>query len=35
MIFSCKGCGNRYPGCHDKCEKYKAEKATYAERKAV
>ena len=33
-VFSCKDCGDRYPGCHDKCEKYKAEKAAHDERKA-
>ena len=27
--FSCKGCGNRYPGCHGNCETYKAERAEY------
>ena len=21
--FQCKGCTDRYPGCHDKCEKYR------------
>ena len=21
---SCKGCNERYPGCHSKCEKYKS-----------
>lgn len=21
--FSCKDCTDRYPGCHDKCEKYR------------
>lgn len=28
-IKCCKGCvpPNRYPGCHDECEKYKEEKA--------
>lgn len=25
MITVCKGCPKRYPGCHDKCEWYKAE----------
>lgn len=24
--FSCKGCKDRYVGCHSKCEKYKKEK---------
>ena len=23
----CKGCAERYPGCHDNCEKYKAWKS--------
>lgn len=25
--FSCKGCTERYVGCHSSCEKYIAEKA--------
>ena len=29
MIFSCYGCANRTPGCHDKCEIYRKEKAEY------
>lgn len=33
--FSCYGCGNRHPGCHGQCEKYKQEKAEYEEQKAV
>ena len=33
--FTCKDCGNRYPGCHDKCEKYQKEKAEHEARKAV
>lgn len=33
--FSCKGCPNRYPGCHGKCEKYIREKAEFEERKRV
>lgn len=24
---TCKGCGDRYIGCHDRCEKYRAFKA--------
>ena len=32
--FSCKGCGNRYPGCHGNCETYKAERAEYDKLKA-
>ena len=27
--FTCKDCQNRHPGCHDKCEKYQAEKKTH------
>jgi hypothetical protein len=35
MKFTCKDCPNRYPGCHDKCEKYQREKAEWeAEKKA-
>ena len=33
MSFSCKGCPERAPGCHDHCEKYKKEKAEYLARK--
>lgn len=33
MSFTCKGCTERTPGCHDHCEKYKAEKAEYLARK--
>ena len=33
--FTCKGCGNRYPGCHSHCEKYIAEKQAYEERMEV
>ena len=33
MRFTCKGCANRTPGCHDHCEKYQAEKAEYQARK--
>lgn len=33
MSFTCKGCPERHPGCHDKCEKYQAEKAEYQARK--
>lgn len=29
MSFTCKGCPNRAPGCHDKCEKYLREKAEH------
>jgi hypothetical protein len=31
--FTCKGCEKRVPGCHDSCDKYKAEKAAYQARK--
>ena len=34
MEFSCKGCGNRYPGCHASCETYIKEKAEWEEIKA-
>lgn len=27
MIKSCKGCTERYLGCHDHCEKYQSELA--------
>ena len=27
VIYSCKGCEDRYPGCHDHCYKYIEEKA--------
>lgn len=33
MIYSCKGCQQRYPGCHSKCETYKIEKAAHDEQK--
>ena len=26
MITCCKDCTDRNPGCHDKCERYKAQK---------
>ena len=29
MIFSCKDCQQRHPGCHSKCETYKKEKAEH------
>lgn len=29
MSFTCKGCGDRHPGCHGKCEKYLMEKAMH------
>lgn len=34
MIYSCKDCGDRHPGCHGTCEKYKADKAQHDEMKA-
>ncbi len=33
MSFTCKGCPDRTPGCHDHCEKYQKEKAEYEARK--
>lgn len=33
--FSCKGCPDRYPGCHGKCEKYIREKVEFEERKRM
>jgi hypothetical protein len=33
-IRSCKDCSDRFPGCHDRCERYKADKeACEAEKK--
>ena len=34
-IFPCKGCQDRYPACSDKCERYKAARAKYDERKSA
>lgn len=36
-IFSCKGCvaPKRYPGCHDHCPEYIAERAEHDRRKAI
>lgn len=36
-IKCCKDCvpPTRYPGCHAKCEQYKAEKAKWEEEKAI
>ena len=34
MIYSCKGCEKRYPGCHGKCEAYLADKAKHDALKA-
>lgn len=33
-VFTCKDCPDRYPGCHDKCEKYQKEKAVWDKMKA-
>lgn len=33
MIYSCKDCQQRYPGCHGKCETYKKEKAAHEEQR--
>lgn len=30
---SCKGCTDRYVGCHDRCESYKSAKAEYEKKK--
>ena len=34
MITCCKDCTSRHQACHDTCEKYKAEKKDFEERKA-
>ena len=34
MVYSCKDCGDRFPGCHSNCERYKADKAKHEEMKA-
>ena len=34
MVYSCKDCGNRFPGCHSNCERYLADKAKHDELKA-
>jgi len=34
MITCCLNCTSRYQACHDTCEKYKAEKKDFEERKA-
>lgn len=26
MIYCCKDCPDRYPGCHSECQKYKEQK---------
>ena len=33
MKAPCYGCPDRYPGCHDHCDKYKEWKAKYEEGK--
>lgn len=33
MTSPCKGCPDRYPGCHDHCDKYQEWKAKYQEGK--
>lgn len=33
MIYSCKNCSDRYPCCHDTCEKYITEKAEHLRNK--
>lgn len=34
MIYCCKGCEKRFPGCHATCEGYLAQKAEHDKRKA-
>ena len=34
MITCCHNCTSRHTACHDTCEKYKAEKQDFGERKA-
>lgn len=34
-IVVCKDCDQRYPSCHDHCEKYAADKKRHEEEKAV
>lgn len=31
ILSTCKDCTDRYPACHDKCEKYKEAKAKWTE----
>lgn len=31
--FRCKDCAERYPGCHDHCEKYQEDKALHDKRR--
>lgn len=33
VMLTCKGCGNRYPGCHDHCGAYQTALADRLERK--
>lgn len=33
MVFSCKDCGSRNPGCHAKCKTYQMEKAEHDARR--
>lgn len=36
MIYkACKDCQDRHPACHDKCERYQAEKAAGLEEKTA
>ena len=35
MVYSCKDCGNRHPGCHGKCDTYLAEKEKHDNQKAA
>ena len=35
MSFTCNDCEKRHPGCHDKCEKYLAEKKAHEENMEV
>ena len=32
VVFSCKGCVERVPGCHSTCEKYKVEKEEHTKK---
>lgn len=32
--FTCKGCEDRYPGCHGSCKKYKREREAWEKTKA-
>lgn len=32
-VTCCYECQNRYPACHDSCEKYQTERAEYLEKK--